>query len=179
MIFPAGGCYKFRNRYSGRFLVIGIPFHRFYMIFMHSYHPSIDFSGFLRILEVLPGVVTNCRSVIPNFRRAQWIQIWFLEEVQEGRVFRPGPDGIIKPGHLISGDVSVKWDLFKVGTRIGPKRSTKIQKSWCLCNISAHFSMSNQKITVTLCRLIARFFSFPEPYLTFTYPVAYGRCIRG
>ncbi len=129
MIFPAGGCYKFRTRYSGGFLGSVVPNYRFYMIFMHACHTNIDFSGFLRILEVLPGVVTNCRSVLPNFRRAAWIQIWFLEEVQEGRVFRPGPDGTIKLGHLISGDVSVKWDLFKVGTRIGPERSTKIQKS--------------------------------------------------
>ena len=50
-----------------------------------------------------------------------WVQMWFLDEVQEGRVFGPGPDGKIKPGHLISGDVSVEWDLFKVGTRIVKK----------------------------------------------------------
>ena len=129
MIFPAGGCYKFRNRYSGGLLGAVVPNYRFYMIFMHACHPNIDCSGFLRILEVLPGVVTNSRSVLPNFRRAVRIQIWFLEEVTEGRVFRPGPDGTIKPGHSISDDVSVKWDLFKVGTRIGPKRSAKIQKS--------------------------------------------------
>ena len=46
-----------------------------------------------------------------------WVQMWFLDEVQEGRVFGPGPDAKIKPVHLIPGDVSVEWDLFKVGTR--------------------------------------------------------------
>ena len=47
-----------------------------------------------------------------------WVQMWFLDEVQEGRVFGPGPDGKIKPVRLISDDVSVEWDLFKLGTRI-------------------------------------------------------------
>ena len=54
----------------------------------------------------------------------QWVQMWFLGEVEERRVFGPGPDAKIKPGRLISGDVSVEWDLFKVGARIdkkGPK----------------------------------------------------------
>ena len=106
--------------------MIGRPPHGFYMIFMNSYHPRMDYSGFLAILAVLPGVVTNYHPIIPKFRMTPWVQMWFLDEVQEGRVFGPGPDGKIKPGHLISGDVSVEWDLFKVGTRIvnlAPKES--------------------------------------------------------
>jgi len=70
-------------------------------------------------LAFLPGVVTNSAKIIPKFRMIQWVQMWFLGEVQERRVFGPGPDVKIKPDHLISGDVSVEWDLFKVGTRIG------------------------------------------------------------
>ena len=39
----AGGCYKFRTRYSGGFLGAVTPPYRFYMIFMHSHPPGMDF----------------------------------------------------------------------------------------------------------------------------------------